>query len=219
MKKDIILIVLVVFLSIYNIYNNTSDLYSATVLVSAIGLTGFVLYMADIPIHKYFILTWILLQFPIIEMSEVLLDGAKVRYDVFNVSQFFINPKIGFGFSSPKTLHLSLNLVPFLYYFMYKFLLTKSFVSTKIVIFPVTEISYLMKYAPLEAKIVDVTDRRELIAKLDKSISIEGVVYDKIKFNTVDDSIFKPKKDRQECEVILMSGEIYYNESTFCFVK
>ncbi|NQX81819.1 MAG: hypothetical protein HRT66_07490 [Flavobacteriaceae bacterium] len=60
MKKDIILIVLVAFLSIYNIYNNTSDLYSATVLVSAIGLFGFVLYMADIPIHKYFILTWIL---------------------------------------------------------------------------------------------------------------------------------------------------------------
>ena len=203
MKKESILSYIVLLLSLINIYNHQNQLISLSVGLSIIGIVGFISFLLKNDLYKTLFFIWIIAQFPIIEVSEIK-DGIKYVNPIFDLSQAF-KIKFGFGLTYiPKTYYIGLNIIPFGFYALYKFLMAKSLISNTITIVPLSEQSPINKFSPLNADIIDTTDRGSLIAKLEDRITINETEYDKIIFKTVDKSIFKLKKQRQKCSIKLI---------------
>lgn len=202
MKIENVISYIVLLLSLINIYNHQNQLISLSVGLSVIGIVGFITFLSRNNLYKTLFFIWIIVQFPIIEISEIK-NGIKYVNPIFDLSQAF-RFKFGFGITYyPQTYNIGLNFIPFAFYALYKILIAKSLVSSIVTIIPISEQSPLAKFAPLSATIID-TESGFMVGELKERIKIDDVDYKKVLFKTQVKSIFKLKKPRQKCLIKLI---------------
>lgn len=217
MKKDFLISLVILFLSLINIFFHQNQLISFSVGISVIGIIGFISFILKNNLYKTLFLIWILAQFPIIEVHEIK-NGIKYVNPIFDLSQAF-KIKIGFGLTYlPKTFYIGLNFIPFAYYALYKLLVANSLISSSVTIIPVSEQSPITKFAPFTAEIID-TEDGFLKAELSEIIEIEGNEYQIILFKTIDKSIFNLNKTRQKCFIKLIPIKTGIELQTEGFIK
>jgi len=115
----IILSFLVLFLSIANILKNLDNLFSLSVVLSLIGISGFLLFLAKHKLHKIIYLIWIVAQLPIITTKNI--DTNQLG-TIFNLSQTYI---LNYGFGliyNPISYRIGLNVIPLVFLVLYKVL-------------------------------------------------------------------------------------------------
>lgn len=201
MKKDIILCVIVLVLSMFNIFNHQMNLITPSVGLSVIGILGVISYFLKLSYFKYLFLIWIIAQFPIIEFSEII-SGVKTITYSFDLNQI-LNVKLGFRIGSENSIYLGLNIFPFVYIGLYKFLIANSLIGEIVTITSIREISPLNEFSPLQIEIIDTLNNREFVGKLNTPITIEENTFNELVFKTSDKSFFKLNKPRQICDIKL----------------
>jgi len=200
LKKDIIISIIVLILSILNIINNQLNIISLSVGLSIIGILGIVSYFLKLKYFKYLIIVWFFFQLPNIEFGEMI-NGVKEITNSFNLNQT-IDLRLGLSFGSTTSIYIGLNIVPIVFIGLYKLLLSNSLIGEMVTITPVREISALKAFSPLEIEIID-TLKGEFVGTLNSPITIGNKTFYEIYFRTEDKSIFKLNKERQICNIRL----------------
>lgn len=216
MKKEILLTFIITLTAIYNIFSNLDQLFSLSVGLSIIGLLGVVLYMAKIKYFDICIWMWILLQLPIISLATT--SNSVTQIDtIFNLNQVALlswNFKITIG-----SLSVGLNIIPLVFLLLYKALVASSIIGSTVALKPVTELSPLIGYTPLQATVTDITADNAFLAELDKKVIVDDMSYNQISFKTSDKSKFKLKKVRQKCNATLHSDTHKSTVDTMAFIQ
>jgi hypothetical protein len=125
--------IIVVGLSLLNISNNSSDLFSLSNLLSLVGIAGAILYFKKHPLYKTLIYVWILAQVIVID-REVLDKATGVWYDkpFWDLAQGF-SLKVGFNFTTDSNkFGLNVNIVAIVFFGLLKILEVSSLVGKQL---------------------------------------------------------------------------------------
>ncbi|WP_431122526.1 hypothetical protein [Flagellimonas flava] len=217
LNRDLWLGLVILVLSLLNLISVFSQKVDLSIIVSFIGVVGFLLQINQRGVYKFFYIIWVVAQIPLISIIEPL-NGTAQQVDVLNLSQvFYFDLKFSISLNT-KTFSIGVNLLALVYLVLLRQKFGKEFVNEEVTIIPNSPNSKISEFSPLKAEIFKY-EKDWYTCYLKSCLKIDQSEFDLIRFKPKKGGFFKPKKERQLCSIKLASTVHGHEESDTGFVK
>lgn len=217
MKKNLVLGIGILLLSLLNIVSKILTIIDLSVIVSMVGILSFLLQTLKKDSYRVFQIIWIVAQIPLISFREFT-GGSYQEIDLLNLAQV-IHFKVQFSLTfATKTYAAGANILAIGYLLVFRLLISKELIGQVITIVPDSPNSKLSSFVPIKPQITQYNGEW-YTAHLNTKLVIDKSEFDLIHFKRKKGGFFKPNKERQLCLLRLASSVHGHEITDSGFVK